>query len=248
MNPGSPAHDSLDAPEPQAPLGPRRSDPGKLFLLLPLLTLTLGLVWMRASRQEEQQQLAAPPPRDQERPVAGWSGQADLEDGTLLVASLAPLHAGAREQAFDAATLAARYDLAPGQPWRLDLRRSRAAGGELTEQEPLALGALELGAGSAGLTTLPAPRPSEGMPVDPVAILLAPPVEPLPAGREISVVLWGQAPGSDESLELQLGQRRIELAPGEVQRSEVVRPLVLGGVDPSHDGDPLQGGGPAEGE
>ena len=83
----------------------------------------------------------------------------------------------------------------------------QSAGGELTEQEPLALGALELGAGSAGLTTLPAPRPSEGMPVDPVAILLAPPVEPLPAGREISVVLWGQAPGSDESLELQLGQR-----------------------------------------
>ena len=66
-----------------------------------------------------------PLPADELGPVAGWRGPAALTaEGVELV--LAPLHAEAARQAFDAQALGARLGLAPGEPWSLELSASNA--------------------------------------------------------------------------------------------------------------------------
>lgn len=190
---------------------------GPLFLVVPLLTLVLGVLWSRGGSGEPAGQRPAPPPLEDGGPVAGWSGSLELAGGTRLDVRLTPLHAGPRQQEFDRDTLRRLLELDSGEPWRLTLERGAGPGADLS------LDALRVGSDGGVLAPPAAPQVPAGQPADPVRVLLGPPREPLAPGQEVSLVLWGKRPAG--AVHLDLGDLRFELLPEEVPHEAVVRSL-----------------------
>ena len=188
-------------------------------MLVPLLTLVVGILWIRARTDEPVGLHAEPPPLDDERPVPGWSAHGDLADGTRLSVRLTPLNAVPEQQVFDASVLREVLGEEVGEPWRLFLTRSEGDG------DALALDGLRLGS----LRQLDAAHDGTG-PADPVRVLLAPPSDPLGPGQEVSLVLWGPAP--EGALDLVLDELTLVLLPEEVPREDVVRSLAQRDVLP----------------
>lgn len=209
---------------------PRRGrGPGPTVLVLPLLVLVVAILWMRHGRREVGGERPRTPERGETTPLAGWVGEARLEDVPLEV-RLVPLHAESERQDFDRDALAGRLEdalgrpLPGGEPWRLILghhgpedapsvdlagvRVRDASGGELRPAVPAA------------------PAPGAGEPADPLVSLLAAP-RVLPPEHEVTLVLWGPRPGAEP--ELLLGERRIRLRPDSVDRGTV--PSTLARLD-----------------
>jgi hypothetical protein len=192
-----------------------RRRPGPLLLLLPLALLLLGLLHLA---RREPVPAPAPPPdvTSPDETVAAWTGELEGGDGGWLVATLTPLHADARRQAFEASALQRELELGPGQPWRLSVRweRPRPSGaaaaapapGDRPERVPaagIALGPVSVvdGEGTA-LVSLPAAgEPDPGAPVAPLRTLVSPPRGSLRAGQEADWILWGRAPQAGARLE-----------------------------------------------
>lgn len=95
------------------------------------ITLTTMFTYMVVSdfmeRRPAETRSEVPLPADDRIAVQGWRGPTALSaSGVDLI--LAPLHASAERQAFDAGALAERLALEPGEPWRLEVRALDAQG------------------------------------------------------------------------------------------------------------------------
>ena len=165
-----------------------------------------------------------PLPTDELGPVAGWRGPAALTaEGVEVV--LAPLHAEAARQAFDAQALEARFGLAPGEPWSLEL--------SATDEDALAAfaaaaeGGLELRDEQGTAATLlfdAVPK------VEPAAAPVLQLFAPLELGGEPRVendrfvgrwVLWGRRPLA--ACTLAAGAVSHSLVPADLERDELPR-------------------------
>lgn len=196
------------------PEAPRRGAglPGPLLLLLPITALAAALAWM-TSRRPVGGVFPAAPSAGEAVEVDAWSGAGDAGDGRL-VASLTRLFADPTRQAFDARALSERLALGAGEAWRLELRYD-APEGAAPLVLPTDLGVR--GSGEPALRVLERPV-LRGGPVDPVAVLVAPP-EALAPGREADLVLWGEEPRGEARLlgagiDLRLGRSFRARRPG----------------------------------
>jgi hypothetical protein len=190
---------------------PRRRA-GPLLLLLPLALLVLGLahLWRR-----EPVPSPAPPPgvTSPDETVSAWTGELEGVDGGWLVATLAPVHADATRQSFEARALRRELGLGAGQPWRLSVRWERPPGPAGTHpggadgplQSPaagIALGPVsvhdEQGPALESLEAVS--QPLDGAPVQPLRTLVAPPSGALRPGQTADWILWGRAPGAGARL------------------------------------------------
>lgn len=184
--------------DPSAPGRARPATHGPLLLVIPLLSVMLGILWARHWKPYPAGRRPEPPPVVEASGVRGWAGTATLPGGGRLVARLVPLHSDPARQAFDAAALAHRLGLGDGAPWRLvlALRPEPAGAGERSLASiPLASVRISDDQGQA-LRSLAAPVPSPSGVVDPVAVVVAPPTDALEPGKEVSLVLWGRPPGA----------------------------------------------------
>lgn len=164
---------------------------------------------------------------DPEEAIEGLAGVLELEPGLELRATLAPLHADPERQAFDAAALARRFDLDPGEPWRLrvraDVARYRAEGLRVVDARGVAL---------VELLPEPAARPVD-RPADPLRTLLSAHGAAgarLPRGRAtLDVVLWGRRPEAGARLEglapAAGAPLAMELEPERLRRADLSGPL-----------------------
>jgi len=177
-----------------------------------------------ALRSEEVLELARSTPAAS----PSWSGRCELAQGELELA-LAPLHRESERQRFDAAALAARLGLEPGEPWALDLhwRASEVESDTVAAGRPaLDLHGLRVeDTGGAALQPLAesamaakgredAARSgvdAQSAVSDPLLQLYAVPKSELVPGTSARCVLWGRAPR--EGAELELGALRVALAP-----------------------------------
>lgn len=167
-----------------------------MVLLLPLLTLVLGVLWARHWRGGERGGLPVPPVAELPADVSGWSGA--LRE-PAVEAHLVPLHEDPLRQAFDRDVLARRLGLGEGQPWQLVLRYHAVEGGGGGPIDLGALGVLD-SEGAALMPPAAARAPGTQSPADPLAVLLAPPATPMLPGSGISIVLWGPVPSGDARL------------------------------------------------
>jgi hypothetical protein len=134
--------------------------------------------------------------RDDASDVAGFTGEIEAARGAHLGVRLARLHAGARQQRFDADALARRFGLGEGEPFVCEIT-VRGAG--VVEAGALRSISVRDDRGLAQ-APFPAPSASRSEPVDPLSTLLAPPSEALQPGSAVSVILWGREPGSGARL------------------------------------------------
>jgi hypothetical protein len=121
-------------------------------------------------------------------------------DGSRLTARLAPLHAGAERQAFEAGSLARRLSLPPGEPWRLTLSwdlpdpRATPPARDPEDGEPAGVGLGSVEVHDPSGTALRSIPDRSGTVPDPLRTLLRPPAGALRQGEEVEWVLWGRAP------------------------------------------------------
>jgi hypothetical protein len=150
----------------------------------------------KSARTQDRSGQAAVPQRAGDGDVAGFAGEVETAHGTRLSVRVARLHAAARQQQVDARALARRFGLGEGEPFVCEIS-ARGEGGIAAE----ALRSIAIrDEGGTALTPFPvaaksAITPTE--PADPLATLLAPPVEALRPGFAVSVILWGRTPGKD---------------------------------------------------
>ncbi len=136
--------------------------------------------------------------RNADADVAGFEGEIETARGTRISVRVAQLHAGERQQKFDANALARRFGLGEGEPFVCEIS-ARGEGGIAAE----ALRSIAI-RDERGLALSPFPPVTTALesaitgtePADPLATLLAPPAERLSAGFAVSVILWGRAPES----------------------------------------------------
>jgi hypothetical protein len=189
--------DTGSRPDSYAPVRARQGAQSPLLLIVPLLSVMLGILCARHWNPYPAGQRPDPPTSGVATGVRGWTGTAVLAGGGTLVARLVPLHSDPARQEFDAAALERRLGLGDGSPWRLvlALRPDPAAAGEVQDALPLTRVHIADDKGEA-LRSLAAPAPPPTGVVDPVAVVMAPPVGALEPGEEVSLVLWGRPPGS----------------------------------------------------
>jgi hypothetical protein len=231
----------------------RRAGPLSLsLLLLPVALLVLGLLHLW---QREPVPSPAPPPgvTSPDEAVSAWTGELEGADGGWLVATLAPVHADARRQAFEARALRRELGLGSGEPWRLSVRWERAPGpadtrpavqevGDAparTEAAGIALGPVSVrdDQGAALESLPPVGQPVDGEPFQPLRTLVAPPAGALRPGEAADWILWGRAPGAgarlvglvpeqDELFRAATGfQGALDLRATEVRRGDLGQPL-----------------------
>jgi len=190
----------------------RPAGPGRLLLLLPLLFLLVAVAHLL--RREPLLSPRTPGVSSPDESVAAFTGELERQGGGWLSATLTPLHADPRRQAFERQSMAQRLDLDPGEPWRLTVRWELARGagepapgpgrGETGAPLPppgLALGPVEVrDARGQALGSLPAPAAREGEPVSPLRALFAPPQGALRPGQTADWILWGRAPAEGTRL------------------------------------------------
>ncbi|MEZ6017250.1 MAG: hypothetical protein R3F49_19205 [Planctomycetota bacterium] len=192
--------------------GPR--GPGPLVLLAPITALLAFALWRQsvgADLATSRHAAEVPPLESGQMSVDGWSASFAWGAGGLsflVDARLAPLHAEAKRQSFDAHALRERFGLGPGEPMRLTLRAAQApsSGGapagagaapaslelSLVTVEGLAPIVLSAPTGASEVTATEGTA-TEGAPHDPVAALFAPPHGALAPGQEVDLYLWRPA-------------------------------------------------------
>ena len=174
-------------------------------LLLPVATTALFVLWW-TNREERASGPPFTPHVEDHRSVEGWGAALDLgADRGRLSVRLWPLHSEPEVQAFDAAALARRLELAAGEPWIAELSWARpvdAGPGQSAGRERLEAGQLTVrdARGEALAPLLPSlANFAEDGPADPLRVLLAPPLEGLGPEQSLSVLLWGRAPVHSEA-------------------------------------------------
>ncbi len=220
-----------------------RSTAAPWFLVLALLLLAAAaVVTLLRSRAVEHN--APPLAGDPARQIAVLRGEAALPDGGRLHAEFAPLRAAPEQQSFEAASLARALGVAPGQPWRLHLRReapaaqapAQAQGGATgpeTQGSALVIPALVFAALSvhdaqgAAAQALEVGEP-QARPADPVRSLFAPGSGGLAPGEALDVLLWGR--GCEERAQLRGvlldgAPLALELEPVQLAQAELERPF-----------------------
>jgi len=176
-----------------APQGPRGVGP--LALLVPIVALLGFALWRQARGAPLPSAIGTAEAPESERgavPVAGFAGECAAPDGERWTARLAPLHALAERQEFDARALQQRLGLPDGAPWRLTLERPAALGAPDVAVAAVAVAGFEPIAGfSAGSSAGPS-EPAVGARAahDPVRVLLAARPFTLAAGARRDVVFW----------------------------------------------------------
>ena len=183
-------------------------------LCVALVAAVMVPVWLHARSAartrawDRREHAAARAPATGEDDVEAFAGDVEIQKGLRLTLRLAPLHATAGQQRFDAGALAARFGLAAGEPFVLEI----SARGEGT----IAAGALRKIAiedeHGPALAPFPAAAALDNEPADPLATLLAPPAGKLRSGTAVSVILWGRAPAADARVK-GLGDVEVALAP-----------------------------------
>jgi hypothetical protein len=151
-----------------------------------------GRAHERAGREQASAQ------RADDAVVGGFAGEIETARGTRVSVRVARLHAGERQQRFDARALARRFGLGEGEPFVCEIS-ARGEGAIAAD----ALRAIEV-RDERGVALTPFPSVAATTkgeiagtePSDPLATLLAPPSEELRAGFAVSVILWGRAPGA----------------------------------------------------
>jgi len=128
--------------------------------------------------------------------VAGFEGSVELVDGSRIAARLSRLHSTPARQAFDAKALRRRFDLSPGEAWRLELERSALPANRSGDQVagfPLSSVAIR-GDGDLELRPLVSDRPelSPREVADPLAELFDPADRSLAEGGSRQLILWGE--------------------------------------------------------
>lgn len=210
------------------PRGAGRRGPGPVVLLLPLLTLSLALLWVRWHARRPGERPAPPPSAP--TVVPGWVGEADL-GGRRLTAQLSPLYEEPARVAFEREALEARLHLPEGRPWRLFVALAAGDGSAATPVEWSLHGLVVRHAGGTiAPVVAEAPEPAPDAVADPLQSLLAPPAEGLRPGREVTLVLWGPAPEPGATLTLEhdpqvVGEPAVALAPQSLAAATVTRTL-----------------------
>lgn len=171
---------------------------GPAVLLIPFLVGVLGIFW---ARSRDEGPLGERPPAPQESSVDLvnlWTGELDFSGGRL-VAELGALHLDPARQEQDARTLASRFGLPDGQPWRLRVR--------LEAKEKAVLDPAHLQLVSDGSVCLEPLGPIQNSPGHPLVPLLAASPRSLGGPSPADVILWGREPGATARLE---GVRGVE--------------------------------------
>jgi hypothetical protein len=177
----------MNAPPTQDPSGV-----GPAVLLVPFLVGILGIFWVRSRADGPLGERPLAPEETSVELVSLWTGELDFSGGRL-VAELGALHLDPARQEQDARTLASRFDLPEGQPWRLRVRL------EAEDRAVLDPAQLQLvSEGSACLAPLGSIQSSPGHPLLP--LLTASP-RSLGGPSPTDVILWGPEPGATALLE-----------------------------------------------
>lgn len=175
---------------------------GPVVMVLPVLSLALGLVWFHRHPQVE---VPGAPPRvsDPNSEVVVWRGTSASPGYGELWVEVQPLHGDVERQEFEAESLRARFGLGTGEPLRV--RLDWVLDGESRDPGPPALRGESLRIVEGGeLLASPIqgvldPEPSAGV-HDPVRALLSAPAGGLSPGRGVDLVFWGRRPGDDARL------------------------------------------------
>jgi hypothetical protein len=150
----------------------------------------------KSSRAHDRKGPSTTAQRAEDADVEGFAGEVETARGTRLSVRVARLHAGARQQQFDAQALARRFGLGEGEPFVCEIGARGEVGVEAEALRSIAI------RDERGVALTPFPAATQGVltstePADPLATLLAPPAEALRPGFAVSVILWGRAPGKD---------------------------------------------------
>jgi hypothetical protein len=192
MPTSDPFHDDAAAGRPRA----ARAGVSRAWMLLPVLSLVVGVLYVKLERRGERGTRPAPPSLSGPEEIVAWSGSA-RGDGLVYQARLAPLHADEARLAFDRERLAERLGVGAGGPWRLELRLDADPDGPV----PGADAGVDLAAlgvhDDAGVGLRPPARPTaaDDAPSDPLAVLASAPDGRLVPGHGLVLLLWGERPG-----------------------------------------------------
>jgi hypothetical protein len=170
--------------------GPLSGWPAAGLMLLPLISMGIGVAYLGGAARSLGDAPDEPPPRDG-LTVDAWLGSRQLPDGGVLMASLTRLHGDPVVQLCDSEQLSSRLGLDSGEPWKLELCWEAADpnAGALRCEAPLVRDSA-----GASLVAFPAPQaPGPQGVLDPLRVLLAAP-RVLDAGEIDSVILWGEEP------------------------------------------------------
>ena len=170
---------------------------GPYLLLVPLLLAAATIWWVR--RSDGTGVPTRPPARVDPESTHEVLGGELARAGAQLAFWLAPWEVDPQRQAFQARALRTRYDLEAGEPWRL--RLEWRASETNANQEPEAVAGIDAALLSIEDEHGRALQPLRlARPMDPLAALLAPPVQPLVPGTSLDLCLWGRAPGPSAHL------------------------------------------------
>lgn len=211
-----------------------RSTAAPWFLVLALLLLA-GAAVLTLLRSRAVEHNAPPLAGDPARQIAVLRGEASLPDGGRLHAEFAPLRASPEQQSFEAASLGRALGLAPGQPWRLHLRREAPAapqqdGAPRPAAQSFSLAFPKLSVHDASGTAAETLEVGEQQtrPVDPVRTLFAPALRGLASGEALDVLLWGR--GAEQRAQLRGvlldgAPLALDLEPVQLAQAELERPF-----------------------
>lgn len=220
-----------------------------VFALASAGVLTVALAfseWSPLARRAGPDTGIATPARNGPLAVAGHGATAQLAGEVRVHVRLAPLHADPEQQAFDTRALAARFALADGAPFRLELvleagaRTVRVRAAELAVRD-------DAGPALSPILAAGAHSGADGAPADPLRTLLAPADVEIGSERVVSVCLWGRAPVGRVFVS-GLGADELELAPQSWEAdglSDVLARVPVDEHDPMTDRPPRAGGSSA---
>lgn len=167
-----------------------------VYFALPIFAFAVTALYLN-NRGGIRQQTPAPPPVENTLQVRGSTCVLAGEHGARVELRLLPLHADPDRQRFDQVQLRRRFDLGPGEPWRLEIRYHADPGRPADEQPRLELSDLRVvNAEGVALEGLPAPTVQPTGLRDPLAELLSRAPTSVVAGQDVQRILWGPAPGA----------------------------------------------------
>lgn len=166
-----------------------------VYFALPIFAFCVTALYLN-SRDGAQRGTPAPPPAENTLQVRGSTCVLAGEHGARVELRLLPLHADPDRQRFDQVQLRRRFDLGPGEPWRLEIRYHADPGRPAAEQPRLELAELHVeSAEGTRLQPLPAPVVQPSGLRDPLAELLSRAPTAVDAGQVAQRILWGPALG-----------------------------------------------------
>ncbi|MCA8979829.1 MAG: hypothetical protein KDC14_07365 [Planctomycetes bacterium] len=166
-----------------------------VYFALPIFAFAVTALYLN-TRVGVRRSTPAPPPAENTLQVLGSTCVLAGEHGARVELRLLPLHADPDRQRFDGVQLRRRFDLGPGEPWRLEIRYHADPGLPADEQPRLELAELHVeNAEGVALRGLPAPTVQPSGLRDPLAELLSRAPDSVAPGQDAHLILWGPAPG-----------------------------------------------------